>query len=279
MPATFLVMPGLLHCIGRYHVHFLEGSIQVYVDAVYMCSCTVQCTVCHKRLTSAGGLRVHCHQVHRFALEKCAPRSPERPSPAVICVRLLETFAGLPTCRIMLVQLLLCTIWCSHFTALMSPIPSNAGTYQSKLRALLRGRGKRQLHMAKTSYRYPGYAVCKLTLAYSGCPLQSRAEGPWMWRCLGWLVFQRGQFLELLHQKVNSMRLAALSCMVLAHLLVSDMASPASGIMLSARHILPQNKGRLQFDQQDVVCELLVDVPQHARHDTALLTNKAGVPK
>ena len=31
----------------------------------------VQCTTCHKRLTSAGGLRVHCHQVHRFALEKC----------------------------------------------------------------------------------------------------------------------------------------------------------------------------------------------------------------
>ena len=33
----------------------------------------VQCTTCHKRLTSAGGLRVHCHQVHRFALEKCVP--------------------------------------------------------------------------------------------------------------------------------------------------------------------------------------------------------------
>ena len=27
-----------------------------------------------------------------------------------------------------------------------------------------------------------------------------------MWRCLGWLVFQRGQLPELPHQKVNSMR-------------------------------------------------------------------------
>ena len=32
-----------------------------------------KCTHCHKRLSSASGLRVHCHQVHRFTIQKCAP--------------------------------------------------------------------------------------------------------------------------------------------------------------------------------------------------------------
>ena len=30
-----------------------------------------------------------------------------------------------------------------------------------------------------------------------------------MWRCLGWLVFQKGQYLELLHLKVSSLRWGA----------------------------------------------------------------------
>ncbi|CAL8468315.1 g7855 [Coccomyxa elongata] len=29
-----------------------------------------KCTTCHRKLTSASGLRVHCHQVHRFTLDK-----------------------------------------------------------------------------------------------------------------------------------------------------------------------------------------------------------------
>ncbi|CAK0732364.1 hypothetical protein CVIRNUC_000121 [Coccomyxa viridis] len=39
-----------------------------------------KCTTCHKRLTSAGGLRVHCHQVHRFALEKVPFAKPGKDS-------------------------------------------------------------------------------------------------------------------------------------------------------------------------------------------------------
>ncbi len=35
-----------------------------------------KCTHCHKRLSSASGLRVHCHQVHRFVIQKCAPARP-----------------------------------------------------------------------------------------------------------------------------------------------------------------------------------------------------------
>ena len=39
-----------------------------------------KCTHCHKRLTSASGLRVHCHQVHRFTIQKCAPGALATPS-------------------------------------------------------------------------------------------------------------------------------------------------------------------------------------------------------
>ena len=107
---------------------FLRVVYEVYVDAVYDCSCALQCTVCHKRLTSAGGLRVHCHQVHRFALEKCAPGSPERPSPVETRVRLLETSASLPTCHFHATeQLLLSIVWCFQLTAPTSPFSSNAG--------------------------------------------------------------------------------------------------------------------------------------------------------
>lgn len=61
MTSTFISIVNALLIITQ----GLLVSKLIQVDAA-------QCTVCHKRLTSAGGLRVHCHQVHRFALEKCA---------------------------------------------------------------------------------------------------------------------------------------------------------------------------------------------------------------
>ncbi|BDA51677.1 probable BUB3-interacting and GLEBS motif-containing protein ZNF207 at N-terminal half [Coccomyxa sp. Obi] len=39
-----------------------------------------KCTTCHRKLTSASGLRVHCHQVHRFTLDKVPAAIPGRDS-------------------------------------------------------------------------------------------------------------------------------------------------------------------------------------------------------
>ncbi|EIE18094.1 hypothetical protein COCSUDRAFT_68416 [Coccomyxa subellipsoidea C-169] len=39
-----------------------------------------KCTTCHRKLTSASGLRVHCHQVHRFTLDKVPAAIPGKDS-------------------------------------------------------------------------------------------------------------------------------------------------------------------------------------------------------